>query len=38
MAELPMEMILARQFASCLTMPIFLVDPSGNLLFFNEPA
>lgn len=33
-----MEIILARQFASCLTMPIFLVDPTGNLLFFNEPA
>jgi hypothetical protein len=33
-----MEIILARQFASCLTMPIFLVDPAGTLLFFNEPA
>jgi PAS domain-containing protein len=36
--QLAMEMILARQFASCLTMPVFLVDPEGNLLFFNEPA
>lgn len=38
MPEPAMEVILARQFASCLTMPIFLVDPAGTLLFFNEPA
>ena len=38
MPELAMEVILARQLASCLTMPIFIVDPAGNLLFFNEPA
>jgi hypothetical protein len=38
MPELAMEIILARQFASTLNMPVFLVDPAGNLLFFNEPA
>jgi PAS domain-containing protein len=27
-----------RQLASYLAMPIFLVDPRGDLLFFNEPA
>ncbi len=32
------EIILMRQLASYLAMPIFLVDPSGNLLFYNEPA
>jgi hypothetical protein len=32
------EVILARHFAECLAMPVFLVDPHGNLLFYNEPA
>jgi PAS domain-containing protein len=32
------EMILTRQLASYLAMPIFIVDPSGNLVFYNEPA
>jgi PAS domain-containing protein len=32
------EVILARHLASCLAMPIFIVDPEGNLLFYNEPA
>lgn len=32
------EMILARQLASYLAMPIFLVDADGNLLYYNEPA
>jgi PAS domain-containing protein len=32
------EVILMRQLASCLAMPIVLVDPDGALLFFNEPA
>ena len=32
------EVILMRQLASYLAMPIFLVDPDGTLLYFNEPA
>ena len=32
------EVILMRELASYLAMPIFLVDPGGNLLFYNEPA
>jgi PAS domain S-box-containing protein len=32
------EMILMRQLASYLTLPIFLVDADGNLVFFNEAA
>ena len=32
------EIILARQLASYLHMPIFIVDPAGNLLYYNEPA
>jgi len=32
------ELILARQLASCLAMPIFLIDAAGTLVFYNEPA
>jgi PAS domain-containing protein len=32
------EVILIRQLASCLAMPMFIVDERGNLLFYNEPA
>jgi PAS domain-containing protein len=31
-------MIVLKQVASYLATPIFVVDPSGNLLYFNEPA
>jgi PAS domain-containing protein len=32
------ETILCRHWASHLQTPVFLVDPEGNLLFYNEPA
>ena len=32
------EIILARQWASYLSTPVFLVDIEGTLLFYNEPA
>src|SRR5215831_13007233 len=32
------EIILARQLADCLSMPVFLTDTVGNLIFYNEPA
>jgi PAS domain-containing protein len=32
------ELILMRQLAGALAMPIFVVDPAGDLLFYNEPA
>lgn len=38
MAQKPIEIILMRQLAGSLEMPIFLVDPAGALLFYNEPA
>src|SRR5262245_3492359 len=38
MAQKAVELILMRQLASYLAMPIFLVDPQGNLLYYNEPA
>lgn len=34
----PLELILARQFGDSISLPVFLVDPEGNLLFYNEPA
>jgi PAS domain-containing protein len=38
MSNKEIEVILARQLAGCLATPIFLVDPQGTLLFYNEPA
>ena len=38
MPQQAIEVILMRQLASYLAMPIFVVDPAGNLLFYNEPA
>ncbi len=38
MSQREIEVILARQLAEHLAMPIFIVDPLGNLLFYNEPA
>lgn len=38
MAQHEIEIILTRQLASCLATPVFLVDPEGTLLYFNEPA
>lgn len=34
----PVEMILLRQLASYLTLPIWMMDAAGNLLYYNEPA
>lgn len=38
MAQQPIELILARQLASHLLVPVVIVGPDGRLLFFNEPA
>lgn len=32
------EIILNRQIADCLAIPVFITDTKGNLLFYNEPA
>src|SRR5262245_10361502 len=34
----PIEIILTRQLAEYLSVPLLLVDPKGDLLFYNEPA
>lgn len=38
MPQYEIEMILTRQLASYLALPIFLVDTQGTLVFYNEPA
>lgn len=37
-APKPLQLILARQLASSVAMPILLVDAEGTLIFYNEPA
>lgn len=32
------EIILNRQLADCLSIPVFITDTIGNLVFYNEPA
>jgi len=31
-------LLAARRFAELLNVPVFLVDPDGNLLYYNTPA
>ena len=38
MSQQEIETILCRHWASHLQTPIFLTDPQGNLLYYNEPA
>jgi PAS domain-containing protein len=37
-AHQPTELILARQLASGLAVPVLLIDARGDTVFFNEPA
>lgn len=38
MPQREVELILVRQLASYLTLPTFVVDLKGTLIYFNEPA
>jgi PAS domain-containing protein len=38
MSSNKIEIILSRQLADSLSIPVFIVDPHGNLIFYNEPA
>lgn len=38
MAQREIEIILARQLSNYLALPVFLVNPDGDLIFYNEPA
>jgi PAS domain-containing protein len=37
-ASQPIELILARNLVSAITLAAFLVDPEGRLVFFNDAA
>ena len=38
MAQHPVELILMKQLASYLAVPVFLLDDAGALVYFNLPA
>ena len=38
MPQQEIEIILARHLSEYLLMPIFIVNPNGDLVFYNEPA
>ena len=38
MPQQEIEVILSRHLAEYLAMPIFIVNPAGDLIFYNEPA
>jgi PAS domain-containing protein len=38
MPQQEIEIILTRHLAEYLAMPVFLVNPAGDLIFYNEPA
>ena len=38
MPQKDIELILMRQLANYLAVPILVVDSAGTLLFYNEPA
>lgn len=38
MSQQEIEVILARHLAEFLAMPIIIVEPNGDLIFYNEPA
>ena len=38
MAQQPVEMILIRQLAGYLSVPVLVMDEAGIVIFYNEPA
>ena len=38
MPAYPIEIILNRQLADCLAIPVFITDTLGNLIYYNESA
>jgi PAS domain-containing protein len=38
MSQQEIEIILARHLIEYLALPMFIVDPGGDMLFYNEPA
>ncbi len=38
MAQQPIELILLKQWATHIAIPVWIMDVEGNLVFYNEPA
>ena len=38
MVQQPIELILLKQWAEHIAIPVWLMDAHGNLAFYNEPA
>jgi PAS domain-containing protein len=38
MPSYEIEIILNRQLADCLSIPVFITDTTGTLIYYNEPA
>ena len=38
MSAKEIELILSRQLADSLSIPVFIIDTVGDLIFYNEPA
>jgi PAS domain-containing protein len=38
MSSYEIEIILNRQLADCLSLPVFITDTAGDLIFYNEAA
>jgi PAS domain-containing protein len=38
MSPKPIEALLTIEWSSHLSMPVFVIEPDGTLLFYNEPA
>lgn len=38
MTQQEIEIILARHLIEYLALPMFIVDPDGDMLYYNEPA
>jgi PAS domain-containing protein len=38
MGSYEIEIILNRQLADCLSLPVFITDTAGDLIFYNEAA
>jgi len=38
MAQQPIELILLKQWATHIAIPVWIMDIEGNLVYYNEPA
>lgn len=38
MAQQPIELVLLKQWATYISIPLWIMDEVGNLVFYNDPA